>query len=231
MVSQYETPKLLKGAIYTGDRKTKLFLFTRRSNAVGSELEVIREYNYPDGKPAARETVTYQGNQFRGFELKDFQTGSSGAVRSILRPWDSQRVLHFEYSEKPGTKAKRAEEPSRPDTLVTDMIPPFLLTHWERLMRGEDIKCRLVVIQRRETVGFTFHKVSSNAEPGKVVVKMSPSGAIIAALVDPVFFVMEKEAPHHILEYSGRTTPRIKKGSSWKDLEAVTVFDWANYTP
>ncbi len=231
VVSQYETPRLLKGAIYSPDRKTKLFLFARRSKAVGGELEVSRDYTHPDGKPAAREAVTYEGNQFRSFELKDFQTGASGSVRSLLRPGDSRRVLHFEYAEKPGMKAKRAEEPLRSDTLVTDMIPPFLLTRWDQLMRGEDIKCRLVVVQRRETVGFTFHKTSSSSEPGNVVINMSASSAIIAALVDPVSFVIERDAPHHILEYSGRTTPKIKTGNSWKDLEALTIFDWANYTP
>jgi hypothetical protein len=231
VVSQYETPRLLKGTIYASDRKTKLFLFIRTSKVVGGELEVTRDYTYPDGKPAAREMVTYQGDQFRRIEFKDFQTGASGAAGLSLRPWASRRVLHFEYTERPGTNAKQAEEPSRPDTLVTDMIPPFLLAHWERLMRGEEVKCRVIVIQRRETVGFTFRKVSSRAEAGKVVVKMSASSAIIAALVEPVFFVIEQDAPHHILEYSGRTTPKIKKGNSWKDLEAVTVFDWVNYTP
>jgi hypothetical protein len=225
-VSPYEAPRFLRGAIYRLDRKTKLFQFTRNSKTAGKEVQAIRNFDYLDGKLAARETVTYHGSQFRAFELEDFQTGARGSARLVLNQGEVQPVLRFEYSERTGAKPKTAEERLRPDTLVTDMIPGFLVAHWDRLMRGDDLKCRLMVVPRRETVGFTFHKSSEKTEPDKVIIKMSASSALIAALVDPVFFVIEKDAPHHILEYSGRTTPRIRTGNSWKDLEAVTVFDW-----
>jgi hypothetical protein len=29
-----------------------------------------------------------------------------------------------------------------------------------------------------------------------------------------------------VLQYDGRTTPKLKDGSKWKDLDAATVFDW-----
>jgi hypothetical protein len=37
---------------------------------------------------------------------------------------------------------------------------------------------------------------------------------------------MEKNGQHRVLQYTGRTTPKIKFKSGWKDLDAVTVFDW-----
>ena len=59
-----------------------------------------------------------------------------------------------------------------------------------------------------------------------MLVKMGVSSVLLAALVDPLFFTIEKAPPHHILQYVGRTTPKLQAGTKWKDLDAVTVFVW-----
>jgi hypothetical protein len=48
----------------------------------------------------------------------------------------------------------------------------------------------------------------------------------VGMFADPLYFTIEKDPPHHILQYVGRTTPKIKVGNAWKDLDAVTVFEW-----
>ena len=45
-----------------------------------NSLNVLREYNYPDGKLAARERVVYEGDALVSFELEDFQTGARGSA-------------------------------------------------------------------------------------------------------------------------------------------------------
>ena len=55
---------------------------------------------------------------------------------------------------------------------------------------------------------------------------MGATSVFVAQLVDPLFFTMEQAPPHHVLQYTGRTTPKIQIGAEWKDLDAVTVFDW-----
>ena len=55
---------------------------------------------------------------------------------------------------------------------------------------------------------------------------MEATSVIIAALIDPIRLTMEKEGRHHVLQYVGRTAPKIKNGNKWNDLDAVTVFDW-----
>jgi len=230
--SPYESPWFLKGTIYSSDHKTPLFQFTRRSKSIEGRIEASRDFNYPNGKTAARETVEYNGDQLVSLTLQDFQAGARGSVRVLTTGSSDARILHFEYSDKTGAKLKQADESLRPDTLVTDMIPVFLTSHWDELVRGEELKCRLIVIPRRETVGFSFRAIAAKPDSAKTVtIRMSASSALIAALVDPVFFVMDKASPHHILEYSGRTTPRMRSGNSWKDLEALTVFDWASAKP
>jgi len=108
------------------------------------------------------------------------------------------------------------------------MVGTFLAAHWEQLDRGDKVACRCVVLSRRETVGFIIRKESQTQWHGRevLILKMEPSSLLISALVNPLHFVIEKNAPHHVLQYSGRTTPKSGSPGHWTDLEAVTVFDW-----
>jgi hypothetical protein len=108
------------------------------------------------------------------------------------------------------------------------MVAAFLADHWGELARGEKVKCRYVVVPRRETVGFTFTKEADTTAQGRgvLVIKMEATSLIIAALVDPVFFTVEKTGQHHILQYVGRVTPKAKIRETWEDLDALVVFDW-----
>ena len=108
------------------------------------------------------------------------------------------------------------------------MLAPFLASHWNDLIQGKEVKCRYVAAARAETVGFKFTKHTEATVRGTpaVVIKMSPSSFVIAALVEPLYFTMEKGGEHRVLQYDGRTTPKLKDGNKWKDLDAVTVFDW-----
>jgi hypothetical protein len=90
------------------------------------------------------------------------------------------------------------------------------------------VKCRYIVVPRRETVGFTFTKEAASTWQGRqvLIVRMEASSQVIAALVNPLVFTVEQAWPHRVLQYVGRTTPKTQAGSKWKDLDAVTVFDW-----
>jgi len=112
--------------------------------------------------------------------------------------------------------------------LINETVGPLLGSHWDALQRGEKVKCRCIVIPRGETIGFTFAKQSERKQAGKdlIIVKMTPTSPIIGVLVDPLIFTIEKAGRHRVLDYVGRTTPKIKEGNQWKDLDGVTVFEW-----
>src|SRR5262245_46141889 len=59
----YEEPRFLTGTIYAKglERTNVLFRFTRTATRSGNTLKVLREFTQPDGKPAARERVLYEG--------------------------------------------------------------------------------------------------------------------------------------------------------------------------
>jgi hypothetical protein len=108
------------------------------------------------------------------------------------------------------------------------MIPAFIDSHWVALDKGSAVKFRYIVLSREETVGFKLLKEAETTWRGQSVVriKMVPTSFIIAQLVDPLVFVVEKSGKHRILEYIGRTTPMVRNGNKWKELDAISVFDW-----
>ena len=71
-------------------------------------------------------------------------------------------------------------------------------------------------------------KTGESVQNGRPVeqIRMEPASVVVAPFVDPLIFTVEKDGPHHILSYIGRTTPRIQKGEAWKYLDAETVFNY-----
>jgi hypothetical protein len=230
MELKYEDPKVLRGSIYLQpfDGKKLLFNFQRVANRSGTTLRAQRSYTYPDGRLAVRERVVYEGDALVAYELEDLQTGAVGSAR-IRHAQDmrDQGNIRFQYRKRSGDRLSASTEDLRENTLIDDMVGPFLASHWDELVRGEAVHCRLIVVAGRETVRFTFVKTSAPAGQGgdALTVRMEASSPFVAALVDPLVFKIEKAPPHHILQYFGRTTPKIQAGSKWNDLDAVTVFD------
>lgn len=224
--SIYEQSNFRSATIYAHNspQKSVLFKLTRTVTRSGNQINVERDFAYPDGKLAARERLTYEGNQFVSLEVEDLQINGKGSAKVTHE--NGKPIITFEYT-KDG-KRKSDHEAFTSQTVVNDMIYPFLVAHWSELMNGQAVKCRYMAVARAETVGFEFVKVRETTARGMpvVIVKMAPSSMIIAALVNPLIFTIEKNGPHRVLDYDGLTTPKIKKGDKFKDLEALTVFDW-----
>ena len=230
---KYEQPTNLTGTIYAQgtERQQPLFKFKRLASRIGSTLNVVRDFTYSDGKPAARERVVYEGNHLILYELEELQIGAKGSVKIRLSEGNPAKgSIEFNYTRGAGDSShwKLRSEPLQENTLINDMVGPFLAAHWDALAQGQKVKCRYIVVPRRETVGFEFVKQSQSTWHGKevMIVKMEPTSLIIAALVEPLFFTLEKASPHRVLQYAGRTTPKLSVGGKWKDLDAATVFDW-----
>ncbi len=230
-VSKFKYPESLTGRVLSADRKKLLFNFTRKATQTGSRLDVLREFTTPDGVLAEREKVVYIGDELTDFQLDQLQINSKEVAHIHHDPDHPARsLITYEYTKdtRSRSRPKTRTEPLRPDTLISDMLAPFFQDHWQEIVRGDEIRCRYIVPQRRETIGFSIEKQSEFVRDGRKLlqVKMSPSSLIISALVDPLIFTIEKDGARHVLEYTGRTTLKVKDGNDWKDLTGVTVFDW-----
>lgn len=227
----YLHPALLTGTIYETSSGTNKVLFTFKRTAMRSNdmVFVVRDYSYPNGALAAREEAAYQSGALLWSKLEERQTGAHGgstAQRDSRNP--SKEKLLFDWSPDKDSHAKVDKEDLRPRTLIGDMVPYFIVAHWNELARGEAVHCRFIAQSRLETVGFKFVKESDATWRGKpaIRVRMEASSFIIAQIVDPLYFIAEKAEPHRIFEYIGRTTPKSRDGSKWKDLDARTIYDW-----
>ena len=228
LLMKYEFPTFLTGTIYDATGTNVLFGFKRTATRVGTNLNVLREYSAPDGKLAARETVTYHGDLLVAYALDELQTGAKGSV-DILNKTSNRASGKIEFNYLVfGGQSEKATEALQPDTLTSDMVPRFLTDHWTDLMGGRKVKCRYLFVPRKETLGFTFTRHAETTWRGKpaVVVRMEASNWAVGLAVDPLFFTMEKDGQHRILQFTGRTTPKIKSKAGWKDVDAVTVLHW-----
>jgi hypothetical protein len=221
-----EEPVLLTGTIYETSSGTNKVLFTFRRTAVRSNdlVHVVRDFLYPNGSVAARETVVFARGELVSFQLDEKQTGARGSSSVTT---DAKRKLLFGWAAA-GAKRKTDSEVLQTDTLVGDMIPNFIVAHWNELARGEAVNFRYIASSRLETVGFKLVKESEITWRGKAALRlrMEPSSVVIRQIVDPLFFIVEKAGAHRVLEYIGRTTPKQREGAKWKDLDARTIYDW-----
>lgn len=229
LVLAYQYPEYLEGSIYAqgAEPKRLLYRFKRVATRSGSTLSVDRDFTYPDGRIAAKEHVVYQGNALATYDLDELQIGARGTA-TVKPAAGGKTIIEFQYGPSSSERTKPRTETMAGVALIADMVGPFLAAHWDSLMRGEKVRCRYIVVPRKETVGFTFKKVTEgSAETGQIItVKMEPTNAVLGLLVRPLLFTIEKSSPHRVLRYAGRTTPKVKQGNKWEDLDALTVFDW-----
>jgi len=232
-VPRYLEPRDLAGTIYEKDVKPSrpLFTFRRTARQDGSATVVSREYAYPDRRPAARESLRYEKDELVRVELEELQVEAKGrAVLQRVEGSSPKTLIRFEYQTGSGPKAKKAsnDETQQGVVLVNDMIPGFLVANWDALMQGRVVRLRYLVIPRLETIEFKLEKTEQTQLEGRSIVRirMRPASRVSQMMIDPIVFTVEPKAPHRILQYSGRTTPRIQRGTRWHELDAVTVFDW-----
>jgi hypothetical protein len=223
----YLEPKLLTGSIYNKAGGRLLFTFRRTATQTGDVVFVLREFHNPDGSLAARERVRYERGRLARFELEEQQTGGMGHA-AVELPGNQRQRIQFQYTARSGRAEKQKSETVRDELLISDMLPGFIAEHWDELSRGGTLKFRYIVVPRLETIAFKLRfETTAQADGKKVVrIKMEPANALIAQFLEPLVFSVEAEPPHRILQYWGRTTPKIRSGTSWNDLDALTVFNW-----
>jgi hypothetical protein len=229
-VYDYAKPKLLTGTLYAigSDRRTVLFTFRRTATRSGSVVHVERQFLGTNGAVAAVEKVRYESDRLVSYEMLDYQARVSGAIH--IEP-DSENParqdIFISYAhglDPPKGRARMLQ----PDTVIDDTLYPFMLAHWDNLMRGQTVDFHFVSLDWERTFEFELVKTGESMRNGQPVVllTMKPASMFVAALVKPLLFTVQKIAPHRILSYTGRTTPRIRKGKSWKYLDAETVFNY-----
>lgn len=222
----------VQGTLYakSSPKADPLFLFARTAEEQGSIIRARLHYNYVDGRPAVREQVTYDGGRLVSYAEQNLQNGSHGEAR--IEHTGGKLAVHFSFTPSGAHASARhnLEYVAADDgeVIVDDNLVPFMLRHWNALEHGKKVGFRYVVVSRTETVACDLTKAGTTSWNGvpAIDIAMAPSGFFAGMLVDPVHFIVEQAAPHHVLAYRGRTMPKVRHDGAWKNLEAVTVFQW-----
>ncbi len=233
-----EHPQFLTGRILdkVPDADKLLFAFKRSAQVTNEVTSVACDYFSPDGSRAVAEKFVYDHDALSSFEIDQFQIGAKGSgavVVDEINPSRKRLVLKWTTTHDGKSETKTSSEYLHNDTLVSDMIPGFIVKHWDELAGGKEVVFRCVIPSRLETVGFELVKEPETDWHGKKVLRlrMKASNFFAARLVAPIFFIVETEPAHHVLEYTGRTTPKLRKGQKWRDLDARVIFDWQTARP
>ncbi len=226
----FAAPQSLTGTVFElGAPPEKiLFHFRRTATRVGDGVRVERAFTCPDGTIAAVENVDYQSGQLVSFEMKEFQANVSGSIKITPDPNNpARRKISIGYAHGLNPPEGTPKD-LLPDTVIDDTLYPFMLAHWDELMRGGAPKFHFVSLEWKCTFNFRLVKTGERAQAGRTfeLIKMEPTNLLVSHVLKPLSFTVEEEGSHHIVSYIGRTTPRIKKGNTWKYLDAETVFDW-----
>ena len=133
----YLEPKTLTGTIYA-DANLKQVLFTLRRTATteGSTIHVVREFNLPNGTLAARERVVYEGSHLKSFAYEDLQRGAAGDL--TVQSAGGGSKMNFKYTE--GKTKKTGSGKFLDEMLVSDMVGPYIVAHWDSLTKGATVK-------------------------------------------------------------------------------------------
>lgn len=207
----------------SSDRKTVLFTYKHEAVPKDEGTLVTNTFTSPDGKVAAVETAEFvkdaSGPRLRLYKMDQKQVGAVGQVEV------KDGVAHFSYSKDGATKT--SSEKVGDDFIAGPSLVGHLQARWAKLMKGDTVKTRFVVLDRRETVGFQFYKEKETEVNGQkaVVIKMKPSSFLIAALVDPLHFYFTPDG-QRLLQMQGRVQVKKNEGGKWKDLDALTVYEY-----
>jgi hypothetical protein len=197
-----------------------LFTQTQTEQRSGEVVTNLRRvYLAPDGKEAAVEEVALDGGKVKTFRFDQKQVNEQG----LLEVKDGR--AQFSYTAE--GKTKTDSEALAPDFLVSPLLVTYLRAGWDALLKGQTIKARLAVLDRRETVGFQFTKIGEATVDGKpaVLVQMKPSSFVIAALVKPIRLTLDLES-RRLVEYSGRAVVKQRVDGKWETLDADAVYKY-----
>lgn len=205
--------------VYDMDKKNLLYNYRSESEASGDKVIVNNHFTYPDGKPATHEEITFEKDEHVSmYKQEQSQLGATGSIEI------GGGKAKFTWT-KDG-KTKTSTEDAGSDFIVGSQIPLQIGENWASLMKGDTMKRRLAVLDRRESVGFNFSKEGEGESDGKksVIIKMKPSSFIIAAVVSPLHFYMSEDG-QTLYEIKGRTTVKKDLGNGkFGDLDADIVY-------
>jgi hypothetical protein len=177
-------------------------------------------YKDREGKIAVSEITTLKDGNFKRLDLDSPQDSSHGSIER------RDGKLFFSYQVK-GQSVKSSSEDDVENFVVPSTMVLYLQRQWGKLMAGEKVKVRFGVVDRAESVGFEYSKTKDFTEKKQnlVVIKMKASSLFVSAIVDPIYFTVDKDQVR-VVRSDGRVIPKLLQGKKLMELDALTLFEY-----
>jgi hypothetical protein len=200
-------------------RGKELYNYKAQTLAQHGHTVIITDCFDLQGKHIAREQVKFHTRSFRLVEsvAEDFRNGRYEAI-----------TLGGEgFAVK--TRADNAEQwkdwscEFRASIIPNTMILPFIQNRLPEIVRGDDVWVELLIAARQQTVGF-YARLSGETTINGVAcysVNVVPSSWILRQFVAPLQFVVEKAAPHRLMQYKGKLATITD--TEGKEIDALVV--------
>ncbi len=200
--------------VFDYEGKIKLFDYQNARSKSGDVDVYTAEFkDVTTGQVAATEKAETRNGVIVRYEVNRVGAKDSG----VIEVKDGKII--FSYNDN--GKKSEAKEPLKENTLISATLCPYLESHFADLLSKKDVDFRLAVWYRKETVGFRFSY--DREENGKLVVKMNPTNFLYKSLVKPIYFTYNV-ANKKLVSIQGRTLPKRKEGSSWRDLDVLAIY-------
>lgn len=214
------------------DPSKPAYLFRSYTKEEGSKRHIETLYTDLNGTVLSTETADFENGEllsttYRQNQMKD----EYGDAKR-----EGDKLVYTFLKEG---KTKQESEKYNPSMMVSPMVVDFVLKNWDRLMNGETLPVRLVLIERTETIGFKFFKGGEEKLRGQDVVEivMKPSSFLIGMMVIPIRLYFTKAAPHWLMESKGRTPIRVAiknpptQRKDWEAIDARVEYDAPKIEP
>ncbi len=126
---------------------------------------------------------------------------------------------------------KNSEENWEDNLVVPSTVLTYIKPFAEKITKGEKVKLKIAVLDRRESFSFYIKKVrdekSLDGESIQVL-EMAPSSLIVSLAVKPMYFYV-KEKSGELFAFEGESALRRKVGDSFEKMTVRTAYEYKNY--
>jgi len=143
--------------------------------------------------------VTQAARHDRAYVLQQYvEDHVQLGLRSVVSSPDPD---HLAYTTQQGRRIRHRTERIDAPAVTGPTLFGFVVTHWDRLARGEAIEVRFIVAERRRSYRFILRM------PEPATVEMRPRSRILQRSIAPICMLFDART-RTILAYEGRIPPR-----------------------
>lgn len=189
-----------------------VFTYERLVTSTGDGLVALHRTRDASGatiiEESAQMTPAYT---LRRFDADNRQQGFRGTATV------SAEGRHIDFSLLRDGRWRHARQTLDAAVVAGPSLHGFMLQHWDRLVAGDTVPVRMIVIAKTTTYGFRIGLHSHSAE--RTVFSLTPTNWLVRLAVAPLIVAFDNTT-RQLLRYEGRVPPQLVEGGRAREFDA-----------